>query len=175
MPHFAGTYFYGDFCAGSVRSFEILAGAAVNPADWTTELGVGFGLTSFGVDAQGEIYITSGSGVVWKIVPPFPDMEVSGPGAGDPFLLQTTGNWSWEDLEFSSMHPVDYYQVYRGVPNGVFQCIHSTTATQWSGDPTVPGAGQVIAYLVTAVNPAGEESSGGVPARTLQNPCAPPP
>lgn len=177
MPNFRGTYFYGDNGSGIVRSFEISGGTVTNERDWMTELGrAQNSLTSFGEDNRGELYMAdAGLGAVLKILPPLSDLEVSGAGAAESFLLSRTGDWTWEDLSFSTMHPVDYYQVYRGVPNGTFTCIHSTLDTSWpaGGDPTDPAPGQLQAYLVTAVRGA-EESSSGQPPRTLSSPCGSP-
>jgi len=179
MPNFEGTYFYGDYCDGSIRSFEIAGGVAINPATWQGQVdptsSLLFGLTSFGTDAQGEIYIADRSpGSIVKMMPPYADLEVSGAGAADRFLLNRTGNWSWEDVEYSTMHPTDYYQVYRGTPDGTFECIHSTASTDWAGgDALEPASGQLLAYLVTAVDGT-DETSGGTPPRTLTSPCAAP-
>ena len=71
------------------------------------------------------------------------------------------------------MHPVEYYSVYSGAPNGNFDCMHSTTQTRWVGDPAVPGPGGLFAYLVTATNASGVETSGGA-GRTLNSACAAP-
>ncbi len=122
-------------------------------------------------------YLVDRDGLVRKILPPFSDLQVSGVGAADQLLLHRSGNWTWEDLEYSTMHPVGFYRVYRGQPGDVFQCIHSTADPGWpGGDPVVPTSGALLAYLVTAVNPSGEESSSGEPERTLSDPCpAPPP
>ncbi len=182
MPGFDGTYFYGDNGSGFIRSFEVVAGVVTNELPWTTNLGGPFanGLTSFGVDGLGELYFAdAAAGVVRKILPPFTDLEVSGTGAADRFRVNRSGNWTWEDVERTTMHPVDYYQVYRGVPDGTFTCIHATRSAGWpAGDATDPSAGQLLAYLVTAVSPVSEgaeESSSGDPPRTLTSPCAPPP
>jgi hypothetical protein len=71
MPGYAGTYFYGDFCSAFVRSFRLQGGEAVERRDWTDTLGVGVGaISSFGVDADGEIYIVDYSdGEVYEVVP----------------------------------------------------------------------------------------------------------
>jgi hypothetical protein len=72
MPDLHGAYFYGDFCGGFVRSFVIDAGEVTEQRDHTTDLfGEGgriAGLSSFGEDARGELYMTSLSGLVYKIV-----------------------------------------------------------------------------------------------------------
>lgn len=68
MPDLAGTYFYGDFCAGWVRSFRVAGGEATDQREWTG-LAPGGSITSFGEDAFGELYLTVSSGRVYKLVP----------------------------------------------------------------------------------------------------------
>lgn len=63
-----GTYFYGDYCAGWVRSFRFAEGRVTELTEWP-DLAVGFGLTSFGEDAAGELYILSRGGTVRRVVP----------------------------------------------------------------------------------------------------------
>ncbi len=177
MPNFHGTYFWGDNGSGTVQSFVIDGGVVTNEQNWDTELGRADDfLTSFGEDALGELYMAdAGLGQILKIMPPFTDLQVSGGGAADPFLLNGSGNWSWEDLEFASMHPVDYYEVYRGVPNGTFDCIHSTCDTSWAaGDTDVPAPDQLFAYFVVAISPpsaGAERGSTGNPERALGASC----
>jgi hypothetical protein len=128
-------------------------------------------LTSFGTDAQGEIYILDRDGLVLKLMPPFPDLAVSAPGAVD-FRLERDGDWTWEDLELSSMHPVDNYRVYRGTPDGPFTCLFESPDPVWAagGDSMVPAPRELLAYIVTAVS-AGEETSSGSPPRDLGGLC----
>jgi len=171
MPNFAGTYFYGDFCAGFVRTFRIAGGVVTNPADRTLELDPGHtlsnSLTSFGVDDQGEIYINDRDGTILRILPPFRDLEVAGTGTARPLTLDPAG-WTWEDLQFATMHPVAFYRVYRGVPRGDFTCIFTTPEPRWiGGDPGVPAPGAVFAYVVTAVSPDGQETRSGDPPQSL--------
>ena len=171
MPNFAGKYFYGDYCAGTVKSFRMAGGVVTEPQIWTDAVAPGGvllnGLTSFGQDAEGEIYITDRDGPVLRIVPLFTDLEVSGVGTAQPFRLDA-GAWRWEDLEFTTMHPVDHYRVYRGQPGGSFRCIFTTPDTVWTGgDPASPPLGTVFAYVVTAVNAAGGETHGVAPPQTL--------
>ena len=68
IPALSGLYFYGDYCSGWVRSFRYAGGAATENRDWPP-LAVSGGLSSFGEDARGELYITSLSGVLYRIVP----------------------------------------------------------------------------------------------------------
>jgi glucose/arabinose dehydrogenase len=63
-----GTYFYGDFCAGFVRSFRLVNGQPTEQTEWPLLKTGQFDLTSFGEDAQGELYVTTQSGTVFKIV-----------------------------------------------------------------------------------------------------------
>ena len=119
MPSLHGTYFYGDYCTGFVRSFRMAGGVATDPRDWTATLGVGGGnsLTSFGEDQEGELYIVERTGAVSKILAPLVDFEVSGGGA-DAFLPHRDSDWTWEDLAYTSEHRLAAYRVYRGVPGG---------------------------------------------------------
>ncbi len=61
-----GTYFYGDFCSGFVRSFRLVSGNATQVFDWTA-LRPGGNITSFGEDAAGELYIMTSAGGLYRI------------------------------------------------------------------------------------------------------------
>ncbi len=66
-PDLRGTYFYGDYCTGFVRSVR-LAGGAVIPA--YTPLSpplTNDNVVSFGQDADGEVYAVMASGRVYRI------------------------------------------------------------------------------------------------------------
>jgi glucose/arabinose dehydrogenase len=65
VPGLRGFYFYADYCNGWVRSFLLSGGAATQPIDWAS-LRPGGQITSFGEDAEGEVYIVS-SGSVFRI------------------------------------------------------------------------------------------------------------
>jgi hypothetical protein len=67
IPALVGTYFYGDFCAGFVRSFRFINGQVTEHATWPS-LTPG-NITSFGEDAAGELYIMTSGGVLFRIVP----------------------------------------------------------------------------------------------------------
>ena len=72
IPELDGVYFYGDYCTGIIRSFRIDQGQATNQTDWTSALrtqsgGQMQGLSSFGQDARGELYILLLSGEVYRI------------------------------------------------------------------------------------------------------------
>ena len=72
MPGYAGTYFYADYGTGLIRSFKLDNGRATDPRDWTSVLGGGRTIvnpSSFGVDADGEVYIVDYSGSVYRIGP----------------------------------------------------------------------------------------------------------
>jgi glucose/arabinose dehydrogenase len=66
LPALQGLYFYGDFCQQWVHSFRFNT-AATEETDWPA-LRATSPLTSFGVDAAGELYILESSGKVSKIV-----------------------------------------------------------------------------------------------------------
>jgi len=69
LTGFAGRYFFGDYCNGWIRSFKIVGGVVTDVQNHTSDLGVQTGLTSFGQDARGELYITLSTGQVYRIVP----------------------------------------------------------------------------------------------------------
>lgn len=64
IPSLHGHYFYSDFCSGLLRSIEP-GGATI---DWTDQVGKISSVTSFGVDATGELYIVSGNGTIYRLV-----------------------------------------------------------------------------------------------------------
>jgi len=179
LPGLTGRYFFGDFCAGFVRSIVVNGGVATDEQDHSAELDpnglLANALTSFGRNGRGELHIVDRGGRVLKVLPLFTDLIVSGPGAADPFLLGT--DWSWENTAFETEHPVAEYRVYRGLPNGLFTCVHASPTPGWpGGDPIDPAPGELFAYIVTAVAPDARETSPGEPAgaRTLApDPCPP--
>jgi glucose/arabinose dehydrogenase len=66
IPGITGHYFYSDYCAGWLKSFRLANGTATAHRTWDVgDLG---SVTSFGVDAAGELYILSADGTVRKLV-----------------------------------------------------------------------------------------------------------
>jgi hypothetical protein len=64
MPALQGRYFYGDYCSGEVWSFRLREGKATEKRKEPFTVA---GLTSFGEDATGELYLVSGSGVISRL------------------------------------------------------------------------------------------------------------
>jgi glucose/arabinose dehydrogenase len=69
IPELTGHYFYADWCFGWVRSLLHLDGAVIQEADWSGQLGELGMISSFGVDGDGEILITTSEGLLGRIVP----------------------------------------------------------------------------------------------------------
>jgi glucose/arabinose dehydrogenase len=163
MTAWQGTYFYGDYCVGFVKGFEVVGGVAIGHVDVTSQVAPGALVSSFGQDGQGELYITKLGGSVLKIVPPLADLEVSATGAASRFLLSKTSPWTWENLTASTDVPVSFYRVYRGTPNGSYTCVIKATQpmTAAGGDPANPASGQLFAYVVVAVDGTGQETTRG--------------
>ncbi len=67
IPDLAGLYLFSDFCSGFVRSFRMAGGEAVEERRWP-ELEPNGSVTSFGEDADGELYILTREGSVFQIV-----------------------------------------------------------------------------------------------------------
>ena len=66
IPEIRGHYFYGDYCAGFVRSFRYENGRASDEQEW--DLGSIGSVLSFGEDAAGEMYLLSANGRVYRFV-----------------------------------------------------------------------------------------------------------
>ena len=68
LPELVGHYLYGDYCSGWVRSFKLAPdGGAEAETEWMPA-GTFNGLTSFGVDSAGELYVTAQAGTVYRLV-----------------------------------------------------------------------------------------------------------
>jgi glucose/arabinose dehydrogenase len=66
LPELAGRYLYSDYCKGFLKSFAYSNGAVSEQKDWAVS-NIG-NVPGFGQDAQGEVYLMSGDGKVYKIV-----------------------------------------------------------------------------------------------------------
>src|SRR5262245_46407711 len=64
MPDLAGTIFYSDYCAGWLRSFRWQDGRAVEQTQW--DIGRLGSVTSFGEDADRELYVVTHEGRIWE-------------------------------------------------------------------------------------------------------------
>jgi glucose/arabinose dehydrogenase len=66
IPEIQGQYFYSDYCDSWLRSFAFADGKVTDQHEWPVgKLG---SVTSFGEDSQGELYITTSSGRVYRII-----------------------------------------------------------------------------------------------------------
>jgi glucose/arabinose dehydrogenase len=66
-----GTYFYSDYCSGWLRSFRYATDVVTEQKNWS--LGTSLGnVLSFGEGADGELYICTASGKIYRIDPANP-------------------------------------------------------------------------------------------------------
>lgn len=66
IPEIKGQYFYSDYCNSWLRSFGFADGKVTDQHEWPVgKLG---SIASFGEDSQGELYICSSNGRVYRIV-----------------------------------------------------------------------------------------------------------
>jgi glucose/arabinose dehydrogenase len=66
IPEIKGQYFYSDYCNSWLRSFGFADGKVTDQHEWPVgRLG---SITSFGEDGQGELYICTSSGRVYRII-----------------------------------------------------------------------------------------------------------
>jgi len=66
IPNLAGAYVFGDFCVGRLRAFVLHGGRAANQRFLGPQVNQ---LSSFGQDGNGELYVTSLDGGVYRIDP----------------------------------------------------------------------------------------------------------
>jgi glucose/arabinose dehydrogenase len=64
VPAAQGRYFYGDYCSGNLWSLRIANGRATDVRREPGRIG---NLTTFGLDAAGELYAGTGDGGIYKI------------------------------------------------------------------------------------------------------------
>lgn len=70
LPELDGIYFYADYCTGLLRGFRWTSGKVADHWDWKAAIDPKNKLatvSSFGVDADGELYILSLDGAIWKL------------------------------------------------------------------------------------------------------------
>jgi glucose/arabinose dehydrogenase len=65
LPGAVGHYFYSDYCAGFLRSFRYENGRAVDQRSW--DVGALGAVSSFGEDANGELYVLSRNGRAYRL------------------------------------------------------------------------------------------------------------
>lgn len=72
LPELAGAYFYADYCTGLLRSFRWSPAGIRDHWTWKAAIdkeGVLQQVSSFGVDADGELYIVELTGTIYELVP----------------------------------------------------------------------------------------------------------
>lgn len=67
IPSLQGAYLYSDYCGHEVHSFRYSGGAATAETTYTA-LDPGANVSSFGQDTNGELYILTDMGGVYRIV-----------------------------------------------------------------------------------------------------------
>jgi glucose/arabinose dehydrogenase len=68
IPELTGTYFYSDWCSEWIHSFKYVGGQLTEERDWTEDLGQLGQINTFGVDADGELYVGTHEGIVARFV-----------------------------------------------------------------------------------------------------------
>lgn len=67
LPELRGTYFYGDYCGGWVRSFRVINGQPGEELEALSSPLINDNVVSFGEDGNGEIYVVMASGRIYRI------------------------------------------------------------------------------------------------------------
>lgn len=111
IPHMRGTYFFADFCSATLWTFTYDGSQVTDFTDRTNELAPDNGqsisqITSFGHDAQGELYICDLGGEVFKIVPRCA-VDLDGSGVVDTQdVLDFLNFWTLQDAAADFNHDV---------------------------------------------------------------------
>ncbi len=69
VPAVQGRYFYADYCSGFLRSFRKSGGGITEQVSYPALTLTG-GVTSFGEDGQGELYVMTGNGTLYRFAAP---------------------------------------------------------------------------------------------------------
>jgi len=95
IPGLQGTYFYADYCTSSIWSFDYTGGSVTNFTNRTTELEPAgaptiSAVTSFGEDANGELYICDYTdGEIYRIDPAGGSSDCNANGVADGCDIST--------------------------------------------------------------------------------------
>jgi hypothetical protein len=65
IPTLAGHYLYADYCEGWIRSFRFSRGRVSDEREW--DVGERLPVSSFGQDAEGEVYVVSHDGRIFRL------------------------------------------------------------------------------------------------------------
>jgi glucose/arabinose dehydrogenase len=68
IPDITGMYFYSDYCSGFLRSFRWTGTGITDSFTWP--IPVGGAITSFGEDGNGELYLMTSAGVLYRFAAP---------------------------------------------------------------------------------------------------------
>ncbi len=68
LPEFSGMYFYADFCSATIWSFKYSNGVLSDSTEYAPTIPQSL-IASFGEDSNGELYIISLNGNIYRIVP----------------------------------------------------------------------------------------------------------
>jgi glucose/arabinose dehydrogenase len=69
VPELHGTYFFADYCGGSLKSFRTDGGPPTDEQDWMPDLGRLGNITSIGTDGNGELIVATLQGEIYRIDP----------------------------------------------------------------------------------------------------------
>ena len=94
MPDMQGIYFYADYVSNNIWSFKMVSGVVTEATTRNAELSTAAGgqtltgISSFGEDAEGEIYIVkqgtaASGGQIFKIIPASGEVDCTPPNPYD--------------------------------------------------------------------------------------------
>jgi glucose/arabinose dehydrogenase len=166
IPQFQGQYFFADFCSARIWSTQYTGTALTPPVERTDEFSPGGPfdidfISSFGVDAHGELYLCDLTGDVYKVIPVEPlQVVASSPAdnivdARQPSTLDGSDAQGWSTFvttfDGNATHVTpQHFNVEEQGGDGIPPAVVSVTYLDTHrlrirlGDPIEPGAWTTI-------------------------------
>ena len=173
IPDLAGTYFYGDYCTAQIWSLRYDGVAVTEFMERSAELGGGTtiapqGPTSFGEDANGEMYIVDQQGQIFRLKPngPFTGLGFALAGTFGKPILHGEGT-----LVAGSPGSLEMTNAMPSSPSYLFVSLGAGAGVPFKGGTLVPVPTLLFMPLVSSPSGTLNLSWGawpaGVPANTV--------
>jgi glucose/arabinose dehydrogenase len=133
IPQLYGHFFYADYCGNFVKTARYTGSAIVNQVTWPS-LATG-SIVAFGEDNNGELYIVSISGSIYRIVPP---------ACGCPCILQPSDILGFSDNFQTNL---GWTTSIAGATTGGWQRGVPVNDPGWAYDPASDSDGSGSCYL----------------------------
>lgn len=174
-----GRYFFGDYCGGQVWASDFNGLAWTQPVGGTPFQSLGFGLTSFGEDEAGHLYVTAAS-QVWRLAgnenqPPFVAAPIADQETFENAAVNLDVSANFDDpesdpLEFSAdgLPPglsISTAGLISGTPDFEASGVYAVSVSAFDG---VSSVSDDVSWTVNNVNRVPQQTSPLPPRFNLQ-------